>query len=303
MTLALRQGYAVARVFGTPLTQADEDVDPLAFADNIVERWPHAGLMYLSPYRPTCLQVERVEDPGEVAPGAQRVHVGPTRNFLLLREGLQPLEKYARVVVQWFRVEESNRPVSSCVPHTIPLVPFARTEDESVQIWPRAPRAKRSAAPSGDGGHDVDMGDAGEEEEVAEGAPNDEEDPPNELEALAEEARAMYMDAASVDPAGDMAPPEHAEPPAFEPAPATPPGELPSPAPAPPTPPLPPPPLPPPEDPAPPRRGRNPPIAQATVPGGVVVFLPQWQVPSNLQHASELQAHARIARLCAPALA
>lgn len=70
---ALMAGSIVAHIAWRPAT--DDGQGASLPADPPLESWLHVGLMYLSPYRPTFMQLSLYKDLEECSPSPTRVYV------------------------------------------------------------------------------------------------------------------------------------------------------------------------------------------------------------------------------------
>ena len=149
-------------------------------APDIVDVWYHVGLMYLSPFEPTFMQVAPVADPGETSHDPRRVYIESGHKYLSLYEGLAPFEDSDIVSARWYRLEEASRPIASVAPRIVPVLEM-RGFSSSEQYWPRRVPTRRA-------GHGGDPGEGGGPSDDAP-ADGDSDESPDEGEA----------DAAAVD--------------------------------------------------------------------------------------------------------
>lgn len=144
----LVEGKLLLRITGRPTDYEEmlaEGGEPL------VDLWLHIGLMYLSPYEPVFHIVERIADPGEVAPDPRRIYVRSTGVFSRLHRGLLPLRKSSSMWCKWYALEHAERPVADFAPQPVAFLEFANWQ-EARRIWPRAeaaPRGRGGAGPAG----------------------------------------------------------------------------------------------------------------------------------------------------------
>eukprot|EP00930_Biecheleria_cincta_P095370 TRINITY_DN87333_c0_g1_i1.p1 TRINITY_DN87333_c0_g1~~TRINITY_DN87333_c0_g1_i1.p1 ORF type:complete len:1612 (-),score=257.34 TRINITY_DN87333_c0_g1_i1:89-4207(-) len=160
MRQRLVDGYLVLRLRGICT-----DYEVLLELDNgqvgSIDLWLHIGLEYLNPFLPTFMEVRPTQPPGEVEADPRRTYVESVaaKEFWF---ALQTFSKTSKICAQWYRLEETSRPIAQFVPEPLPVLLLPGYE-EPEQWWPRRLGKKKPAhgfgciAPDGDEVEDEEL--------------------------------------------------------------------------------------------------------------------------------------------------
>lgn len=175
----LKDGVIVVRLIGSSrVVQRGELADV-----ELHEAWWHIGMQYITPFRPTFMELRRVADLGEMPADMSRVYVASTGKFAVLHKVIEPLGNAAACVAEFWVLEDSRRQIPQFSLRAVPLLPLAALGDD-IKFWPRPSRARARRAPGNGGGEEdrmpaVEDGDGGDDD--GDGAPEDEPDEPEEV--------------------------------------------------------------------------------------------------------------------------